>query len=59
MSEKLGQAMGLDTGTNTNLWKDKVNTECNMAVLHSFMKAGVAIVDQHTQVCPSFCLHHK
>ena len=59
MSEKLGQAMGLDTGTNTNLWKDKVNTECNMAVLHSFMKAGVAIVDQHTQVCLSFYLDHK
>ena len=50
MSEKIGLAMGLDLSTNTSLWKDKVNTECNIAVLQSYMKAGVAMVDQHTQV---------
>merc|ERR1719300_1855140 len=38
--------MGLDTSTNISLWKDKVSVEMNYAILHSFQKAGVSIVDQ-------------
>ena len=56
MSEVIGRAMGLDTSTNITLWRDRVNTECNMAVLHSFMEAGVAMVDQHTQ--SEQCMEH-
>ena len=38
--------MGLDTSKNISLWKDKVSVEMNYAILHSFQKAGVSIVDQ-------------
>jgi nitric-oxide synthase len=37
-----------DTSTNTSLWKDRALTELNIAVLHSFKKHGVSIVDHHT-----------
>jgi nitric-oxide synthase, bacterial len=41
--------MGLSTATDRNLWKDKVLTELNLAVLHSFDAAGVSITDHHTE----------
>jgi nitric-oxide synthase len=41
--------MGLSTATDRNLWKDKALTELNVAVLHSFDAAGVAITDHHTE----------
>lgn len=41
--------MGLDTSTNTTLWKDKALSELNLAVLHSFNAAGVTITDHHTE----------
>jgi hypothetical protein len=41
--------MGLSTATDRNLWKDKALTELNLAVLHSFDAAGVAITDHHTE----------
>ncbi|OBZ17007.1 nitric oxide synthase oxygenase [Bacillus sp. FJAT-26390] len=37
-----------DTATNTSLWKDRALVELNAAVLHSFKKQGVSIVDHHT-----------
>ncbi|WP_424765491.1 nitric oxide synthase oxygenase [Paenibacillus sp. sgz302251] len=37
-----------NTSTNTSLWKDRALTELNLAVLHSFKKHGVSIVDHHT-----------
>lgn len=40
--------MGLDTSRNSTLWKDKALIELNVAVLHSFKKQGVTIVDHHT-----------
>ncbi|XP_022249354.1 nitric oxide synthase, inducible-like [Limulus polyphemus] len=40
--------MGLDTSNLTTLWKDKVLLEVNVAVLHSFRKQNVTIVDHHT-----------
>ncbi|WP_342576196.1 nitric oxide synthase oxygenase [Solibacillus sp. FSL K6-1781] len=45
---KVGEAMGLDTAMNASLWKDRALVELNVAVLHSFKKAGVSIVDHHT-----------
>jgi nitric-oxide synthase len=38
----------LDTATNTSLWKDRALVELNAAVLHSFKKHGISIVDHHT-----------
>ena len=40
--------MELDTSNNMTLWKDRVALELNTAILSSFSKAGVAIVDQHS-----------
>ena len=41
--------MGLSTGSDQNLWKDRALTELNHAVLHSFAAAGVTITDHHTE----------
>jgi nitric-oxide synthase len=41
--------MGLSMANDRNLWKDKAMTELNLAVLHSFGAAGVAITDHHTE----------
>jgi nitric-oxide synthase, bacterial len=41
--------MGVDTGSNRTLWKDKALTELNLAVLHSYSGAGVTITDHHTE----------
>ena len=40
----------MDTSSNTTLWKDRVNTEINLATMHSYVQDGVSIVDQYTQV---------
>jgi nitric-oxide synthase, bacterial len=45
---KLASIMNLDTSSHANLWKDRALVELNVAVLHSFKKAGVSIVDHHT-----------
>jgi nitric-oxide synthase, bacterial len=41
--------MGLDTSTETTLWRDRALVELNRAVLHSFEAAGVKITDHHTE----------
>ncbi|MGY3717542.1 nitric oxide synthase oxygenase [Sutcliffiella cohnii] len=48
MLPKVASLMGLDTSSNATLWKDKALIELNIAVLHSFKKYGVSIVDHHT-----------
>ena len=48
--------MGLDSTNNMTLWKDRVALELNIAILHSFAKAGVAIVDQHSST-EQFMVH--
>lgn len=58
LQEKIGQLLGLDTGSLASLWKDKVALEMNMAVLHSFAQVGATIVDQHT-VSEQFQMHYK
>lgn len=52
----VGKLMGLDIGAESTLWKDKVMVEVNVAVLHSFTRAGVTIVDHHT-ASQSFVTH--
>jgi nitric-oxide synthase, bacterial len=55
---EIGRHLGLDTGCNRNLWKDRALIELNEAVLWSFAEAGVAIVDHHT-VTKQFLVHEK
>ena len=45
----LAEAMDLDTSNDATLWKDEVALELNRAVLHSYKKAEVSIVDHYTQ----------
>ncbi|MBM7715104.1 nitric-oxide synthase [Bacillus thermophilus] len=45
---KVAEIMGLDIQSNRSLWMDKALIELNIAVLHSYEKAGVTIVDHHT-----------
>ena len=45
----IAEAMDLDTSSDATLWKDEVALEMNRAVLHSYKKAGVSIVDHFTQ----------
>ncbi len=44
----VAEAMGLDTSRNDTLWKDKALVELNIAVLHSFKREGISLVDHHT-----------
>ena len=52
----IARHMGLSTGSDRTLWKDKALTELNLAVLHSFGAAGVTIADHHTESA-RFLLH--
>ncbi len=53
----LAKLMGLDTSSNISLWKDRALVELNVAVLHSFAKHGVKIIDHHT--ASEYFLHHR
>lgn len=44
----IAKGLGLNTRSKLSLWKDQALTELNRAVLHSFTKQGVRIVDHHT-----------
>ncbi|MBD0379439.1 nitric oxide synthase oxygenase [Paenibacillus sedimenti] len=48
MLPRVASIMGLDTRRAASLWKDKALVELNVAVLHSYQKQGVTIVDHHT-----------
>ncbi|WIV67417.1 nitric oxide synthase oxygenase [Natrialbaceae archaeon AArc-T1-2] len=45
---EVAEGLGLDTDRNRELWKDEALVELNRAVLHSFERDGVKIVDHHT-----------
>jgi len=45
---KIAEIMKLDTTLNRTLWIDKALVELNIAVLHSYNKNGVTLVDHHT-----------
>jgi nitric-oxide synthase len=43
----VAEHLGLDTGDESTLWRDRALVELNVAVLHSYRRAGVRIVDHH------------
>ena len=49
----MAEVMGIPAGRARDLWRDRALVELNLAVLHSFEKAGVRMVDHHT-VCDHF-----
>ena len=46
--EDIAASMGITNMTNRELWKDKVQVDLNRAILHSFEKDGVRMMDHHT-----------
>nr|3EJ8_A Chain A, Nitric oxide synthase, inducible [Homo sapiens]3EJ8_B Chain B, Nitric oxide synthase, inducible [Homo sapiens]3EJ8_C Chain C, Nitric oxide synthase, inducible [Homo sapiens]3EJ8_D Chain D, Nitric oxide synthase, inducible [Homo sapiens] len=46
--EEVGRRMGLETHKLASLWKDQAVVEINIAVLHSFQKQNVTIMDHHS-----------
>jgi len=48
MLPKVADLIGLNSSSNSSLWKDRALVELNIAVLHSFKEMGVSIVDHHT-----------
>eukprot|EP00795_Rhopilema_esculentum_P015606 gene15605-6882_t len=56
MLKPVALRMGLDTRSNTSLWKDQALIELNIAVLHSFNASGATIMDHHT-ASESFMKH--
>ncbi|GAA3541786.1 nitric oxide synthase oxygenase [Kribbella ginsengisoli] len=53
---EVAERMGLDTSSETTLWRDRALIELNRAVLHSFSAKGVSITDHHTE-SRRFLLH--
>jgi len=43
----VARGMGLDTGRDRTLWRDRALLELTAAVLHSYDRDGVAIIDHH------------
>lgn len=44
----IAKLMGLETSSEATLWRDRALVELNVAVLYSYKKAGVSIVDHHS-----------
>ncbi len=45
----VAERLGLDTGSEETLWRDRALVELNVAVLHSFGVAGVKVSNHHTE----------
>jgi nitric-oxide synthase len=43
----VAQKMGLDISGDRLLWRDRAIVELNVAVLHSYERAGVTMIDHH------------
>ncbi|KAM3936048.1 nitric oxide synthase, inducible [Leptodactylus fuscus] len=54
--EEVGRRMGLETHKLASLWKDHAVVEINVAVLYSFHKHNVTIMDHHS-AAESFMKH--
>ncbi|XP_018429088.1 PREDICTED: nitric oxide synthase, inducible [Nanorana parkeri] len=54
--EEVGRRMGLETNKLASLWKDQAVVELNVAVLYSFQKQNVTIMDHHS-AAESFIKH--
>ena len=48
MLPQAADVLGIDRTYAGSLWKDRALVEMNRAVLHSYKKAGVSMVDHHT-----------
>lgn len=46
--EEIAKILGLNTGSEQTLWRDRAALELNIAILHSFQKARVTMVDHQT-----------
>ncbi|KAL7986985.1 hypothetical protein Chor_005904 [Crotalus horridus] len=46
--QEVGRRIGLETNKLSSLWKDKAVIEVNVAVLHSFQKQSITIMDHHS-----------
>lgn len=49
LAPAVAERLGLDTSSETTLWRDQAVIELNRAVLHSFARARVRISDHHTE----------
>jgi nitric-oxide synthase len=54
----IAEKLGLDRRSDRSLWKDRALVELNIAVLSSFAKQGVTMVDHHT-VARQFVVHEE
>jgi nitric-oxide synthase len=45
---EIAERLGLDTRRAATLWKDRAQIELTRAVIHSYERAGVKLVDHHT-----------
>ena len=57
-AETIAHAMGIDTSSEQTLWRDRAFLELNVAVLHSFSKAKVTLVD-HQTAARQFLVHDQ
>jgi sulfite reductase alpha subunit-like flavoprotein/hemoglobin-like flavoprotein len=57
-AEAIARAFGLDTSTEQTLWRDRAFLELNVAVLYSFGKHKVTIVD-HQTASRQFLVHDQ
>jgi len=48
MLPQIASKMGLDLHNRATLWRDRALLELNTAVIHSYQKHGVTLVDHHT-----------
>jgi nitric-oxide synthase len=50
----IAEHMRLDTSNDAALWRDRALIELNHAVLHSFARFGITIVDHHAAAASFF-----
>lgn len=55
-AEHIARVLGLDTSSEQSLWRDRAFLELNVAILHSFAKARVSLVD-HQTAAKQFLVH--
>ena len=58
MLPMIAKRMGLDMRSEKSLWRDQAMIELNKAVLHSFVRHGVTVVDHHT-ASRQFIVHEE
>ena len=46
---EIAKRLGLDVTTERSLWRDRALVELNLAVLHSYDRAGVTLADHHNE----------